>query len=88
MRLIKTIIKKAIKPFIPKSVRSHIRALRWLKGKNKWGTILLKAKVYSPSSEMEIEDDYVRQAGLIFSDIDLSIDNFYIYPYDSGTKSK
>lgn len=86
MRLIKTIIKKAIKPFIPKSVRSHIRALRWLKGKYKnisWGTILLKAKVCSPSFEMEIEDDYVRQAGLIFPDIDIPFDNFYIYPYDS-----
>lgn len=86
MKLIKTIINKTIKPFIPKSVRSHIRAIRWLKGKYKnisWGTILLKAKVYSPSSEMEIEDDYVRQAGLIFPDIDFSIDDFYIYPYDS-----
>ena len=85
MRLIERIIKKAIKLFIPKSVRSHIRAIRYLKRKYKnesWSTILLKAKGYLPSSKMDIEDDYVRQAGLIFPDIDIAIDDFYIYPYD------
>lgn len=84
MRLIKIIIK-IIRPLIPKSIRAHYGTIKTLKRKYKnlsWGTVLWKAKEYYPSSGMVIEDDYVRQAGLIFPDIDITIDDFYIYPFD------
>lgn len=86
MRLIKEIVKKTIKPFIPQNIRIHVQTLRLLKAKYKnksWRTILMKTKIYFPSPTIKVEDDYVRQAGLIFPNIEISIDDFYIYPYDN-----
>lgn len=83
-KIIKNLIKRVAKLFIPYKYIEIIRQKRQMQIKhgdsifNVW-----KYLVFSSDNKKESCYDYVRQMKLLFKRINVNVDNFFIYPFDS-----
>ena len=77
--------KKIIKEFVPSVVWAYLRILYILRERNRsWGiiSILKKVKVVRFSTKYSLEEDYVRQMNTIMSEIEIPLQDYYVYLYD------
>lgn len=81
----KTIIKQIVKPLLPLKIKYYGKGILWMRRHYKKASlveILSHTKLIIPKANLSIGDNYVRQAEIIFSNIHIDTNSYYIYPYD------
>jgi len=78
-------IHSILQRVVPERLVCYRRGILWIQKKT--GArgkldIISKANIVLPKMSLSLTDDYVRQAGKVLRNVGVSLDGYYIYPYD------